>query len=430
MYLRLAAERLSDWGRALWRQAVLRSGVVTIAAVALVLLGLALGWRAHTRGRFHQLKAGLRRSDVPHAPLPPQPGGEDPLIVERSSIEEGTTPEFLSATLLPGRGMNVLQITATVPGKGVVNLLDSSTLEEAANRMNGIGADSNGAESLAIGGALEAPWAGDIFGTAADNGLNTVWHGITLHLPGNRRNDVAVATGGLLLARRGVQAKTSVMPDGGEAEAVFDAGNFDGSWPSQMNIKSTVQLSSRAIEMRIVATNTGKDPQPVGLGWRPRFAVLSGDRAKMTLRLPSIMKEEVRAGSGIPTGRLVSVEGTPRDFSSRSGTALKDLDLNETFVHLHQVALDSGPVVELWDPVDNFGLRMTLLSPSIKTVHVAAPADRKFVMIEPRFNYDDPFGREWAKEEDTGMAVLAPGRSIQWKIRLEIYGPPSTGGHL
>ena len=344
------------------------------------------------------------------------------MLLERSAIEGGATPEFLSATLLPGRGMNVLQITATVPGKGIVNLLDSPSLEQAANRMNGVGADSNGAESLAIGGAIEAPWAGDIFGTPSNGALNTMWHGIPLRLPANRRNEVSVATGGLLLARQGVQAKTSVMPDGGEAEAVYEAGNFDGSWPSEMRVKSTVQLSSRAIEMRIVATNTGKDPQPVGLGWRPRFAVLSGDRATMTLRLPSIMKEEVRAGTGTPTGRLSSIEGTPYDFSSRTGAPLKDLDLNETFVHLHQAPLDSGPVVELWDPANSFGLRMTMLSPSIKSVHVTAPADKNFIMIEPRFNYDDPFGREWPKEEDTGMTIVSPGHSVQWKIRMEIYG--------
>ena len=24
--------------------------------------------------------------------------------------------------------------------------------------------------------------------------------------------------------------------------------------------------------------------------------------------------------------------------------------------------------------------------------------------------YDDPFGRQWAKDEDTGMVVLEPGR--------------------
>jgi hypothetical protein len=70
---------------------------------------------------------------------------------------------------------------------------------------------------------------------------------------------------------------------------------------------------------------------------------------------------------------------------------------------------------------------MTMLSPSIKSMHVTAPANGNFVMIEPRFNYDDPFGKEWSKEEDTGMVVLAPGQSVQWKIRLEIYAPSSNG---
>jgi hypothetical protein len=43
------------------------------------------------------------------------------------------------------------------------------------------------------------------------------------------------------------------------------------------------------------------------------------------------------------------------------------------------------------------------------------------VSIDPQTNYDDPFGREWPKDEDTGMAVLDPGKSVQWKIRLEIF---------
>ncbi|HMG02485.1 MAG TPA: hypothetical protein VK596_05090 [Edaphobacter sp.] len=427
MYLQLVAQRLGDWGRTLWQQAVLRSGVVTIAVVALMLLALALGWREHTQGHFHQLKAGLRHADAPSAPLPPQPGGQDPVLLERSALEGGTQPEFLSATLLPGRGMNVLQITATIPGKGVVNLLDSPTLEDATHRMNGTGADVNGAESLAMGGAIEAPWAGDIFGTPSTDGLTTAWRGTTLDIPANRRNEVAVATGGLLLARQGTLAKMNVMPDGGEGEATYEAGDFDGNWPSQMSVKSTVQLSSRAIEMRIVATNTGSVPQPVGLGWRPRFAILNGDRGEMTLRLPSVMKEEVRERGRIPTGRLVSVEGTPYDFSPRAGAALKDRSLDDTFVHLRQAALDSGPVMELWDPVNHFGLRMTMLSPSIKAIHVTAPADGNFVTIEPRFNHDDPFGKEWSKEEDTGMVVLSPGQSAQWKVRLEIYAPSSSG---
>jgi galactose mutarotase-like enzyme len=427
MYLTLVTQRFAEWGRQLWKQSVLRSGVMTIGVIVVLLLGLAIGWRAHTRGRFASLKADFKRSDRPRALLPPQPGGQDALMLERSAIEGGTVPQFLTATLLPGRGMNVLQITAMLPKRGVVKLLDSPTLEEAARRMTGTGTDTNGGESLATGGAIEAPWAGEIFGTPSGDSLVTSWRGTSVKLPAERRGGTSVATGGLLLSRAGTAVKMNVMPDGGAAEAVYEAGDYEGAWPSRMRIKSTMQLSSRALEMNVVATNTGDTPQPVGIGWRPRFALVSEDRGQVTLRLPSVTKEEVRdRRSGTPSGRLVSVEGTPDDFSSRTGTALKELSLNDTFVHLHQISLDSGPVVELWDAANDFGLRMTMLSPSIKAVHVEAPADRKFVLIEPRFNYDDPFGHEWSKEENTGMVTVEPGKSVQWRIRLEIYGPPAA----
>jgi aldose 1-epimerase len=426
MYLALITRHGSEWTRRLWQQMVLRSGVLTIAVVTILVLGLALGWHAHMRGHFARLKAELKRSDAPNLQQGPRPGGQDVLVLERSPIEGGTIPEFLSATLLPGRGLNVLQITAFVPQKGNVSLLASPKLEEAATKMTGIGDDENGQASLAMGGAIEAPWAGDLFGTPSQDGIKTMWRDVNISLPA-QSDGSAVATGGLLLAKAGTSSKMNVMPDGGEAEAVYDAGDFDGHWPSKMRIRSVVQLSSRAVEMKVVATNTGTEPQPVGIGWRPRFAVL-GDRAGMKLRLPSVTREEIRDHhSGIPSGRLLPEDGTKYDFSPRAGAALRDLSLNDTFVHLRQAALDTGPVVELTDPANNYGLRITMLSSSVKTIHVEAPSNGDFVMVEPRFNYDDPFGKEWPKDEDTGMAVVKPGQSAQFRIRLEIFMPNSGG---
>ncbi|QNI35408.1 aldose epimerase family protein [Edaphobacter albus] len=410
--------------RRLWQEAILRSGALTIVVIVLLVIGLAIGWRAHTRGRFAQLKSNLRHSSQPHEPPAPQPGGQDALVLERLPIEGNTVPEFLSATLLPGRGMNLLQLTAILPKKGRVSLLASPSLADAAKAMSGTDDDVHGAASLAMGGAIEAPWAGNIFGTLSGDSLNVGWQNTTLHLPGNR---TSIASGGLLLAMPSTSSKTNIMPDGGEAEAIYDARNFDGAWPSHMQIRTSVQMSSRALEMKIIATNTGQAPEPVGIGWRPRFAVLNGDRGAILLRLPSTMREEIRdSKSGLPTGRLLSVEGSKYDFSSRSGTALKDLSLNDTFVHLKQAPLDSGPVLEMRDPINDYGLRITMLSPSIKAIHVESPMNGDFVMLEPRFNYDDPFGREWPKDEDTGMAVLQPGQSASWSIRLEIFSlnPP------
>lgn len=421
-------ESALNWSRQLWKQFVLRSGVVTIGILVLMVLGLAIGWRAHRRGRFAQFKAGLRNSESPREPLPPRPGGQDAIVLDRSPLEEGKIPEFTSATILPGRGMNVLQITAALPGKGRVNLLASPTLEEAVNEMSGTADDAYGGASLAMGGAVEAPWSGKLFGAANANILTAHWNGNVLRIPVERKNGAAIATGGLLLNRKGTAVKSNVMPDGGEAEAVYNIEDFDGAWPSKMRVRTTVQMSGRAMTMKIVATNTGNAPEPVGLGWRPRFAVLSKDRSQMRLRLPSVTKEELRGENhgrdSSPTGQLVSVEGTAEDFSAIEGRALGKENLEGTFVDLRQAALDSGPVAELWDPENQYGLRITMLSASIKAIHVSAPADGSFVMLDPSFNYDDPFGAEWPKDEKAGMVTLQPGGSVQWSIRLEIYGPP------
>jgi aldose 1-epimerase len=59
-------------------------------------------------------------------------------------------------------------------------------------------------------------------------------------------------------------------------------------------------------------------------------------------------------------------------------------------------------------------------------MRVYAPLDGSFISIEPQSNYDDPFGRQWSRNEDTGMVVLQPGESTQWKIRLEIFSLTSN----
>jgi galactose mutarotase-like enzyme len=212
--------------------------------------------------------------------------------------------------------------------------------------------------------------------------------------------------GGLFLNHGATSTSTHVMPDGGEAQATFDAGDFGGHWVSRTEITTSVQLSSRALEIKIVARNTGDVAEPMGIGWHPRFAILSGDRGQATLRMPN---------------KLLPITNTPYDFTARSGRQLGELNLDDSFVHLQPALLDNGPIAELRDPRSNYGLRITPITPTIKAMRVYAPARDKFVSIEPQFNYDDPFGSEWPKGEDTGMVVLQPGRSVQWQVRLEIF---------
>jgi aldose 1-epimerase len=431
MYWALLKQGVGKWRSSIWRAAVMRSGLLTIVVLTLLLAGLAFGWHEHRRGQFAQLKKGLRKPPVHDATV--RPGGRDVVQLQRSQLLGGSGPEFLSTTLLPGRGMNLLQITAYLPQKGEVKLLASPTVEEAAQQLSGAGTDVTGAKSLAMGAAVELPWAGRISGSATPDGqeLITTWRGMRLTLPKDTRDSYetggAMSAGGLLLKQSSDPVTTSVMPDGGEVQATFHPGNFDDHWPSQSEVAMTVGMSGRAIDIKVTARNTGNTAQPIGIGWHPRFAVLNGNRGQMMLRLPQGQRVEVKdRRTGQLSGRLLPVDGTEYDFTARNGARLGALNLDDTFVHLRTGLLETGPVAELRDPENDYGLRITAMTSTIKAIRIYAPLDGSFISIQPQFNFDDPFGREWAKDEDTGMVVLQPGQTTQWKIRLEIFSLSSS----
>lgn len=431
MYWALLTQGVSRWRNRIWHAAVMRSGMLTFIALVLLLAGLTFGWREHRLGQFAQLKKELSKRPVQNVTV--KPGGQDVVQLQRSQIAGGNGPEFLTATLLPGRGMNLLQITAYLPQKGEVNLLASPPLQEAAKILTGTGADVNGAKSLSMGAAIELPWAGRISGVSTPDGKNliTIWHGNRLTLPTDAKDSYGVAgtvaAGGLFLKQPSDPVNTNVMPDGGEAQAAYHPGNFDGRWPSQTEVSTTVVLSGKSITMKVVARNTGDTPEPMGIGWHPRFAILSGHRAEMMLRLPEGLRVEVKdRRTGELSGKLLPVERTEYDFTGRTGAQLGALNLDDSFVHLRTSLLESGPMAELRDPENDYGLRITAMTSNIKAIRVYAPLDGSYISIEPQSNYDDPFGHQWAKDEDTGIVVLQPGESMQWQIRLQIFSLSSN----
>ena len=75
------------------------------------------------------IATGCKSSSTPETPAPAaQPaapekiGGSDVVKLQRKATGDGSKPEFLTATILPGRGMNLFQITANIPGKGEIPL--------------------------------------------------------------------------------------------------------------------------------------------------------------------------------------------------------------------------------------------------------------------------------------------------------------------
>ena len=434
----MAERKLSRIRANVWRVAVMRSGLLTALVLAILLGALILVVKERGKGNLHRLQVELQSKPEQQGPPVALPGGQEAIVLKRVFTTGGMVPEFVSATLLPGRGMNMLQITASIPARGEISLLASPSVDEAAKRLSGTGEDAAGLASLGLGGAFEVPWADRLGGVPTPDGedVMSVWQGQTLILPGAPRLSgmASSALGGLMLKRAADSIDTHVLPDGWQSKSVYNAGGFDGHWLSQTEVTTLVLLTGRVVEISVVARNTGPVPEPMSIGWHPRFAIPSGERASATLRLPSSNRVEIRpsgTGAGLPTGKVLSTDGSEYDFSRQPGKLLGKQALSETYVHLKQGALDVGPVVELRDVAGEFGLRMTLLTPSIKAIRVDAPASEPIITIAPQFNLSDPFGKEWPKDEDTGMAVLQPGQSAQWKVRLELFPiVKQNGSHL
>jgi aldose 1-epimerase len=296
------------------------------------LLSVALLVAAYERGHGNLQKLKTRVDPQPPADvMPTGPGGQDPIRLSRSATSIGKGVELISATFLPGRGMNVFEVTALIPGHGEVPLLVSPSLASASGILSGQDDDANGSASTTLGGAVLLPWAQRLSGTStsAQGTLSTNWNGKRLSFPAeNAGSNMSVE--GLLLARAADSVKSDVLPDGQSVVAVFHAGDFSGNWLSTIDVTVEAQLTAHDLDLTVTAHNTGQQPAPFGVGWHPFFAIPSGDRTNALLSVPSQTIMEVNKQSGKPTGRMVNVAGKDNDFSKSGGTKL---GLNAIGVH-------------------------------------------------------------------------------------------------
>ena len=124
-----------------------------------------------------------------HSTQPPQAvsiGGEPVVVLQRPSSGNKTEPQFLEATILPGRGMAVLQIKAYLPGKGEISLLNSPPLPESEQLLDKSD-DAFGNQVFKMGGAILLPFANRIRGKVSPDGktITADVAGKTVTLPAN-----------------------------------------------------------------------------------------------------------------------------------------------------------------------------------------------------------------------------------------------------
>jgi len=359
-----------------------------------------------------------------HAQAVTEIGGQKIVTLKRSATST-TKPEFTSVTLAPGRGMELIQITANFPGKGSVDVLASPSLAQAKHMLDDED-DANGDLGYRLGAAFLVPYPNRIRGKLSADGktLTTEWEGHTLTLPANNvgKNPGAErhAMHGLILKAKTDDVRVHDVPGGQQVTGVIHAGNFGGHWLSKTDLDYTITLTADAIDAVIVAHNVGNEAEPIAIGWHPYFNLPSGDREQVKLHIPGSMQAQVDNYDNVfPTGKLLPVAGQ-YDLRAPGGVALDKHFYDDNWSHLDW---QNGAVtVTIIDPKAHYGVKIEGLSPEIKTIQAYAPPTAKFVAVEDQFNFADPFGKEWGSM-NTGMVTLKPGANTRWHVRLKVFVP-------
>ncbi len=411
IYLRMFGKSLSGLWGSLFPRGLSRSPFLPIAVLAILVLGPAIAWRLHRLGRFHTLKTEIKGDNG--ADLP-RPGGMDPIELNVTGDANPAVPQFLSATLLPGLGSGVLQITANLPGAGPTPLLAAPSVSDLVNGRTTPASGFNDDH-----GAIEFPWGGELAGnvTPVGQSITIPWQGKQIDVSTDASAHSGIAEGGLLATQSADSVSKPARGAEQVAHAFYHHVNGEDHWPSNNDVAVTALLTQSALVLTLDVKNTGTTAEPAGAGWHPRFNLSATQRRQALLQLPSGSQMQISSRS-LPNGILEPTNPADRYITHPAPFGPSSID--QTIVD--PKSKDAGLTFLNVDA--GYGIRMTPLSSSTRALRAYSPEDANFVALGVQSNLDDPFGREWSSPVNAGMVILQPGESFQWKVKLEIFAVP------
>jgi aldose 1-epimerase len=300
--------------------------------------------------------------------------GGEPLVRLSAQDAPSGRPAFLEATILPGRGMMLLQARLRLTSGEVVDAIAAPSPAAAVAALSGGEDDFAGNASFSFGGAILAPYANRIRGeaTPATREIETTIAGHSVRLP---RNWGGKAAGAEQYAMHGLILDTAVPWRQDSSDRVtgrLDAGDFAERWPGRAVLDFQWRLEAGDLSLRVTAENVGPEPLPMGLGWHPYFALPSGDRSQARLWMPAKSRTLVNNYDEVlPTGAVETIAGGAYDFTAPQGRALGADYLDDCFTDLQRQ--DGLAVAEIRDPAANLGLRIASASPQVRAMQVYAP---------------------------------------------------------
>jgi len=391
----------------------------TLLLILLVALAVSQAWSQQTMSQSSQ--------ETSAAPPAIVIGGEPVVTLTRPPSKNQDKPQFLEAIVAPGRGMNTLQIKAYLPGKGEVELLDTPPLAQVKQLLDEQD-DAFGNKNFLVGAAILLPFPNRVTGKLSADGktIATDIAGKTVSIPANwhgqKPGAEVLAMHGLILGKKFDDVHVHNGPEESAVSGTLHAGDFGGHWLSQSDVQVRTILKDDAIEFSVTVKNVGHEAAPFGIAFHPWYKLLSGQRAQIRLHVPASERALVNNYDDVvPTGQVEEVKGTPYDFTAPGGAPLDALFMDDFFLNLTRDPGGSA-TVELTDPAAHYGLRIVGLSREINGFQVYAPLNRNVIAIEPQFNLADPYSKVWGTR-NTGMAMVQPGQSVVWRVRLELFVP-------
>ena len=337
-----------------------RSGWATAIVIGVLLLGFGVVWRAHQRAKFHELTAPV----IPQTTSAPMPGGQEAILLSRVALANNAEPEFVSATVLPGIGMQLLQATVAGPDQPAQDLFLSPPLSDAAR--------------MPVTAVRSAPFH-----------LHVGMH----HLQEKSASDDLIAFA------PASDAQNQTLVDGGQA-----TGTFEGTEKAGVSATVEITLSGRQIDLIARATNSTDENRFVAFDWSPRFLAPNNNLDQLGLAIPSRRPAGTVAGASSPD--------KASGFSVGDGQPVGQRALDMRFSDLGHDFLSDGTYVRLQDD-DRFVLRILGMGDSLRSVHATSdPSSHSLLLILSSM--------DTVAEPDQRDQTLRPHQTMQWHLRMDV----------
>lgn len=324
------------------------------------------------------------------SPLPT--GGPDPGLVRL------TSPGGAEATLYPGVGFNLIDWRVpTASGPVQVMHAEPDVL-----------AGGSGTRS---GAPILFPFPNRIAGATYD------WDGRTYHLQPAHPGDPNAIHGFCAKAAWTDIEATGETAVTGRFRLSRDAAPVADSWPGDLELAVTFDLSDHALRITAVVTNVDDHPVPFGLGYHPYFTPLAAtDLADAVIGVDAGSYWEL--SDSIPDGTVAAVTGH-RDLQIPVPVA--DRVLDDVLTGLPPFAPDPDGLMERAS-LRGGDVRLALrCDGAYRDIVVFTPENREAIAIEPYTCPTDAVHLQ-ALGHDVGWLVLAPGATWTAVVEFAVTG--------